>query len=82
MAATQAATLKSESAKMFVPLAAEPVLVVVWTRKVVFVDHSVWWEGRPNSSEKTPSRTCGEVVNLRQNSTNDCWLDWVSSSVL
>ena len=35
MAATQAATPKSESAKLLIPLAAEHALVVVWARKVV-----------------------------------------------
>ena len=54
VAATQAATPKSESAKMFVPLAAEPALVVVWTRKVVL--------GTLRLVGRTPKQQCEDPL--------------------
>ena len=54
--AAQASTSKNGSTKVLVPLAHVFELVDMLAHSCL-VDHSVWWEGRPNSSAKTPSRT-------------------------
>ena len=82
VAATQAATSKSESAKMFVPLAAEPALVDTSASKVVSGNTSSGGKDAQTAVRKPLPWTCGEGFNLKHICTKDCWLDLVSSSVL
>ena len=66
VASTQAVLSENESTKVCVPLAHDSELVDLLARNVVLWITPSGWDAQI-AVRRPPSRTCGEVVNLRQN---------------